>query len=85
MILCTCSKEGTIRISLTEFDLENWYQLQGLSQGMELTDKYTYMLYNDLNLSPYIGDSCQFSNSEMNISSLGWANGNTCSIYIPEN
>jgi hypothetical protein len=63
-------------ISIADFDLDTWYKAQGLSQGQDLTVKYTHILYNDLNLSPYIGEPCLFTNSSLNVSSLGWANGN---------
>ncbi|XP_053400990.1 uncharacterized protein LOC123541000 [Mercenaria mercenaria] len=67
-----------------DFDMNVWYRTQGLSPGTDLTEKYTHILYNDLNLSPYIGKPCLFNNNTFNISEAGWANECPYDVDLPQ-
>ncbi|XP_060596420.1 uncharacterized protein LOC132750448 [Ruditapes philippinarum] len=55
------------------FDMGDWLEKHEISSGHSLTLAETTILYNDLNLSPYIGDECLISGKELNISDIGWA------------
>ncbi|XP_053398282.1 uncharacterized protein LOC128556671 [Mercenaria mercenaria] len=78
--------DWNVNFADADFDLDTWFLRHGLSSEEDLTQEYTLILYNDLNLSPFIGEEeCMSgSNSTLNVSALGWTKECLYDIDLPQ-